>query len=115
VPGFGDAIARFAREAHKRIAADPKPIVLCWTGETHLQALLGLSERDRGRDAVLEMIESGRPFWVIAGRNDTRTPEIDAWLAKKEIDVTMTPALRSESLPRAHGWPERLTLFLAEP
>src|SRR5204862_5381359 len=52
--GFGEAIRQFANQATDRMAQEPLPggLVFCWSGESHLQAMLGSSQLD-GQDAVV--------------------------------------------------------------
>ncbi len=114
IPGFGDAIKTFVDDASKAMAAEPMPVLNCSAGQSHLQAVLGIAEDDQRRQ-VPEMIDGGRPFWVLAGRTQNAPHEFDRWLRQRRLPTTAEEVVRSAELPRSHGWPAQVTLWRVTP
>lgn len=110
VKGYGDSIRSFIDQATEAISCEPLPMAYCWTGETHVQAMLGSSQID-SKEAVLALISQGRPFWLVAGRKTSAPHDFAQWLAKSRPNVQIEPVVRSAVLPRGEGWPEQMTLF----
>jgi len=111
--GFGDEILRFAQEANQRIAAEPLPVVHCWSGETHLLALMGAA-REGGRDRLMETVKLKQPFWLVSGRKGTQPEDVGEWLEQVR-PVTAEPVLRTTVMPQEHGWLRQVTLFRVTP
>lgn len=113
VKGFGEEILRFAQDANRRIAAEPLPVVHCWSGETHLLALMGAARED-SRDRLMSAIKTGQPFWLVAGRKGTRPEDVGQWLEQVR-KVSAEPVLRTPMMPHQHGWRGQATLFRVSP
>lgn len=118
-PDFGRGIDAFIDDAATQLARRPAPVVFCWTGNTHLQAMLGYSTVDDTaafEQQYASSRESGQPFWVIAGRRKGSPPMFDAWVADRErFDANVEVVVMSEHLDRAFGWPEQVGLYWVEP
>jgi hypothetical protein len=116
---YGDEIMTFARRAHAVMSADPRPVAFCWTFDTHIQAVLGYSQIDHNGqteyETLLDLIDRGQPVWIVVGRRDREPQEFEGWLRKRREGLVITPVVRSAELPRAHSWPERMTLLAIEP
>lgn len=111
--GFSDGISRFIHDAGVAMDHRPADLVCCWTGESHLQAMLGASQRS-GLDAVLARLEREGPFWIAAGLEDSPPHELAERLVAIRPDVEIRPVVVSSRLPRAMGWPEQVTLYRVE-
>jgi 4-amino-4-deoxy-L-arabinose transferase-like glycosyltransferase len=116
---YGDEIMAFARQAEVVMRAEPRPVAFCWTFDTHIQAVLGYSQIDHngrtGYEPLLDLIDRGRPLWIVVGRRDRQPQEFEEWLRKRRAELVITPVVRSAELPRAHSWPERMMLLAVEP
>ncbi len=116
---FGDEIMAFAHDAGAMIRETQRPMVFCWSGSTHLQAMLGFSRircnSRNGYEELWALMDAGEQFWIVAGRNSGKIAEFDDWLVSRRKGTQITMVLRSTELPRANGWPERMTLFLVTP
>ncbi|UCD75045.1 MAG: hypothetical protein JSV91_14825, partial [Phycisphaerales bacterium] len=126
-PGFGDQIMAFARQARAEIENQSGPVVFWNAGASHLQAMLGASELDcppsmppARDDPVLrarvesytaalrrQIIEDGRPFWLLEGRATDRQMTFARWLQAENIIAVVRPQTRSAELPRGDDWPEQ--------
>jgi len=112
VRGFGDEIMAFARRANAQRAGEELPVEFCWTGDTHLQAMMGFSRvSGDGPRAVFDHIRAGRPCWVVAGTKTSPPPDFDVWLRRKRPGVHIRRVVSSATLPRAHGWPVQVHLY----
>jgi hypothetical protein len=110
---FGPAIAAFIDETEIALANEPVPLVLVYTGETQMQAMLGLSRADDPRE-VTQRIRQRQPFWVIAGRRLEPPYDYGQWLMQRRR-VTAETVVQSELLPHDRGWPQQLTLYRLTP
>jgi hypothetical protein len=108
--GFGAAIKLFIDQASDEITREPMPLVFLWSGETHIQAMLGSSAIE-SKEAVLDMIATGQPFWLVAGRKTSEPHEFEAWLRQRGDTTPVRGVLSSAVLPRDQGWPEKITLY----
>jgi len=111
--GFGNEILHFAQDANARITAEPLPVVHCWSGETHLLALMGAARED-GRNRLMEAVKSGQPFWLVSGRKGTKPEDVGEWLEQVR-PVRAEPVLRTAMMPQEHGWLRQATLFRVTP
>jgi 4-amino-4-deoxy-L-arabinose transferase-like glycosyltransferase len=111
--GFGDEIERFVVAAAQAMAKEPLPVITCWTGETHMQAMLGLSQKDDS-DAALDLARSGEVFWLLAGPRFAEPHDAGEWIERRRR-VRAVAVLRSSELPRDRGWPGTVALFRIEP
>jgi hypothetical protein len=110
---FGPAIAAFIDETEITLAGEPLPLVLVYTGETQMQAMLGLSQADDPRE-VTQRIRERQPFWVIAGRRLEPPYDYGEWLMQRRR-VNAEPVVQSALLPHDRGWPQQLTLYRMTP
>ncbi len=113
-PRFGDAINDFIHEAEQYLQAQPGPVVFWAVGETHLQGHLGYSEK-AGSTALRARLETGGPFWLIAGRRSKSPLTVRDWLRERRYQVELSQICRSDELPRANGWPGVVGLYRVEP
>lgn len=140
--GFGDQIMVFARQARAAIEEDPAPIVFWNAGATHLQAMLGASEKDVGTlfhgrsedgtqpgesagapdgtspgDEFLYrlVLGKGHPFWLVEGRPAPGQSSFLESCAGRGLAVRAPVLAESADLPRTNDWPEQVTLRRIEP
>jgi 4-amino-4-deoxy-L-arabinose transferase-like glycosyltransferase len=115
VPGFGDAILRFARQANAAIAERPAPVYTVAAGQTHLQALMGIAQGD-ARHEMAKITAAREEFWVVGGCLQNPPHEFDLWLGQqRRLQTEATAVVRSETLPWAEGWPQQVTLWRVRP
>jgi len=118
VPGFGDAILRFARDVEAATRESDAPMMTLWTHPSHVQALLGMSEREDPR-RFLELARAGKPFWFVAGRRSTPPHDLESWIqtskGRNQLISSIELRAESESLPRFGGWPGQVKLYLLTP
>jgi len=114
VRGFGDEILAFARRASRQIDSEPLPVEFCWSGCTHLQAVMGYSQPD-GTQAVHELVDAGRDCWVVAGTESSPPIDFGTWFSRRRANVQVTPVVTSAALPREHCWQRQVTLYRIGP
>ena len=116
---YGDGIMAFARRAGAAMRAEPRPVAFVWTFDTQIQAVLGYSQGDNNGatryQPLWALLDRGEPVWVVAGRKNSLPRDFDQWLERRRPGLSVTPVVRSATLPREHSWPERMTLFAIEP
>jgi 4-amino-4-deoxy-L-arabinose transferase-like glycosyltransferase len=116
VPGFGEAIMRFATQANAAIAADPAQVYTVGAGQTHLQAMMGIADPDARHDMAEIVERSGaRGFWVLGGWLQNPPHEFDRWLAQRRLKADAVAVVRSAMLPSAEGWQRQVTLWRVKP
>ncbi len=114
-PEFGSAINAFIDETDHHLRDSNAPVVFCWTGYTHLQAMLGYSMVD-DTAAFERQYSIGEPFWVIAGRRKGDPPMFENWVAaRRRFSAEVEQLALSAHLPRAFGWPEQVGLYWVKP
>jgi 4-amino-4-deoxy-L-arabinose transferase-like glycosyltransferase len=116
-PDFGEAILRFARQANDAIAADPAPVHTVGAGQTHLQALMGISQADARHDLAEIIARNGEHgFWVVAGRLQNPPHEFDLWIERqRRLNAEAIAVVRSDQLPLAEGWQQQVSLWRVRP
>jgi 4-amino-4-deoxy-L-arabinose transferase-like glycosyltransferase len=112
-PNYSAEIDRFIDGVAEHLAREPLPVVFAWTGRSHLQAMLGFSVRD-GERPLLDMLDSGESFWLIAGQPDEEAT-VEQWLEEHEIPLDrFTLILQSASIRWDEFYNERMTLYRVE-
>jgi 4-amino-4-deoxy-L-arabinose transferase-like glycosyltransferase len=112
--GFGNNMRSFVNQATEAMSADPMPLAFIWIDDTHFQAMFGASERD-DKEAVEALLETRRPFWVIAGRKISAPENFGEWFSPRRNVKSVEPVVRSAMMPRNEHWPEQVTLFKVVP
>ena len=114
VDRYNVRLQQFIDQSAQAISDDPLPVAFWWTGQTHLQAMLGASEME-GRDSVMRLLALNQPFWVVAGRRD-QTLDFADWLprqTRKRLDIELVA--RSEEMPWRTPTPEPMSLYRVSP
>lgn len=115
VPGFAQHVETCIAELRERIAERPARVVFHRAGNSHLQAMLGVSVRD-DREALDAALAEGEPFWVVAGRRKPSIPRFDQWFATVErFDATVTVVHRCDAVEKTPYWPVEMSLYWVEP
>lgn len=110
----GDHAKRFVDQATAVIADQPHPLVYCFVTPTFMQAMLG-PNAGTGEDAVMQLIDERRTFWIVAGQPGGEGDFAD-WLTQKTCGaVPLETRAQSAPLPWRGARAERLTLYLARP
>jgi 4-amino-4-deoxy-L-arabinose transferase-like glycosyltransferase len=109
-PEYGQYMRRFIDETAQTLAAERRPVAFYFTGQTHVQAMLGYSMKEDVR-RIDRLIKRGRPFWVIAGR---RGPYRDfaQWLqARSDQPIRIRARIDSVPLTWRSEMVEQFTLY----
>jgi 4-amino-4-deoxy-L-arabinose transferase-like glycosyltransferase len=114
VRGFGDSINEFISRVSTEFAADPMPVVTYRINESHVQAMLGLSQSD-DLESALEQLKGRASFWLLAGPRYARPHDAGEWLEKRRPRLQAEVVVRSGELPAERGWPGQVALYRVGP
>ncbi|MCH8153285.1 MAG: hypothetical protein IH830_13045, partial [Planctomycetes bacterium] len=112
--GSGDAINRFIKQAEEQMLADPRPVAFWGTRGTHLQSYLGYAGKD-GSDPLRRLLDSGGPFWLVAGGAEQPPSAVVDWLGEYDPQRKISEVCRSARLNPRPIWLEQLVLYRVDP
>lgn len=113
-PDFGAEIERFVQAAETKIDGR-LDLVMCWNaGGSHLQSMLGMAQPEI-HDRLVVRLRAGERTLVLAGEHPEPSYDFIVWLDMHDIEAQVEMLAQSAELPRARGWPERVTLYDVQP
>lgn len=110
----GEHINQFINQATVAMEREPLEVAFYETGNMHLQAMLGTSQRELERSELISLLRKRRPLWLIAGDRADGSQSIDQWLRGRNRPAQLKAMAQSGTLPLVDGWPARLTLWRVE-
>ncbi len=113
-PGFGDQVKRFIDRATDAMRDEPLPVYFSDSGAAHLQAMLGSSQLDRDRTALMWLMKERRAFWVVAGERAVESDRLDLELKGRRKTARIEAKAQTLELPRTDSWPGQVTLWRVE-
>jgi hypothetical protein len=114
LPGLGNQIRTFVDEATDAMHEDPLPVYFADSGTTQLQAMLGSSQLDRDRTALMWLMKERRAFWVVAGARAVEGDRLDEDLKGGKKTARIEMKAQTERLPRTDCWPGQVRLWRVE-